>query len=108
MTCITCNNPETGAQSQSCSFSSEPVSKKYAYQKEKKYDSKNQEPEDDDEDADGGNENSEEDEDVEVVDKRRKFGSGKRSESIKAAPRLEKIVRIGDESKKPVRTVKKR
>ncbi|XP_023018384.2 uncharacterized protein [Leptinotarsa decemlineata] len=39
MTCTICKNPETGGNYEQCSYTSEPKEKKYAYVKEKKYDS---------------------------------------------------------------------
>lgn len=58
MKCSLCKNPETGAHSESCSFSSTPAEKKYAYIKERNYNSKDDEDEDDDDD-DGGEEGKE-------------------------------------------------
>lgn len=60
MTCSTCKDPVSGAHSESCSFSSAPADKKYAYIKQRAYNSKDEdkkkkqqrdeEEEDDDED----------------------------------------------------------
>lgn len=47
MKCTVCKNPETGAHSESCSFSSVPTDKKYAYIKERNYNSKDDEDDDD-------------------------------------------------------------
>lgn len=44
MRCSVCMNPETGAHSESCSYSSTPPEKKYAYTKERNYNSKDNEP----------------------------------------------------------------
>ncbi|CAG9855728.1 unnamed protein product [Phyllotreta striolata] len=38
-TCTVCRNPKTGANYEQCSYTSQPQEKKYAYVKEKKYDS---------------------------------------------------------------------
>lgn len=43
MTCSTCKDPVTGAHSESCSFSSAPADKKYAYIKQRAYNSKDDE-----------------------------------------------------------------
>lgn len=61
MTCSLCKNPETGAHSESCSFSSTPPEKKYAYTKERNYNSKdNEKDEDDGDDEEEGEEEEEE------------------------------------------------
>lgn len=59
MKCSLCKNPETGAHSESCSFSSTPAEKKYAYIKERNYNSKDDDDEDDDEEE-GEDEKNEE------------------------------------------------
>lgn len=43
MTCSTCKDPVSGAHSESCSFSSAPADKKYAYIKQRAYNSKDDE-----------------------------------------------------------------
>lgn len=50
MKCSICKNPETGAHSESCSFSSTPDEKKYAYVKERNYNSKDQDKDDEGDD----------------------------------------------------------
>lgn len=47
MECAVCKNPKTGAHSQSCTFSSTAPSKKYAYTKERNYNSRDQDDDDD-------------------------------------------------------------
>ncbi|XP_068629963.1 transcriptional regulator ATRX homolog [Battus philenor] len=47
MTCMTCKDPKTGGNYESCSYVTEPKNNKYAYSKERKFDS-NDEPEDSD------------------------------------------------------------
>lgn len=60
MTCSLCKNPETGAHSESCSFSSTPPEKKYAYTKERNYNSKdNEKDEDEGDDEEEGEEEEE-------------------------------------------------
>lgn len=61
MTCSLCKNPETGAHSESCSFSSTPPEKKYAYTKERNYNSKDNEKDEDegDEEEEDGEEEEE-------------------------------------------------
>lgn len=60
MTCSLCKNPETGAHSESCSFSSTPPEKKYAYTKERNYNSKDNEKDDDEGEDEEGDEEEEE------------------------------------------------
>ncbi|XP_055708897.1 DNA ligase 1-like [Phlebotomus papatasi] len=67
MECNICHDPKSGAKSESCSYASKPAAKKYAFIKEKKYNSK------DDED------DSEEDDEAEEQPKAR------RSESLRSA-----------------------
>jgi hypothetical protein len=98
MTCFTCKDPKNGAQSQSCSYSSEPVSKKYAYQKEKNYDSKNVEPSDDEEESDG-------EEESEISGESHTEG---KSANLKVAPTKKPKVVFRSANLKPIRSVKKR
>lgn len=70
MQCNVCKDPTTGSHSQSCSFSSTPPAKKYAYVKERNYNSKDQDKDkenedDEEEEEDEYGEDGEEDEDEE-------------------------------------------
>lgn len=65
MQCNVCKDPQTGSHSQSCSFSSTPPAKKYAYVKERNYNSKDQDKEKDEEEGDDDEENGEGDYDEE-------------------------------------------
>ncbi|XP_059618400.1 ABC transporter F family member 4-like [Phlebotomus argentipes] len=49
MECHICHDPKSGAKSESCSYASRPAAKKYAFVKEKKYNSKDDEDSDEDE-----------------------------------------------------------
>lgn len=62
MKCSLCKNPETGAHSESCSFSSTPPEKKYAYTKERNYNSKDNEKDEDEGDDEEEGEDEEEEE----------------------------------------------
>ncbi|XP_055681587.1 neurofilament heavy polypeptide-like [Lutzomyia longipalpis] len=46
MECHVCHDPKSGAKSESCSYASKPAAKKYAFVKERKYNSKDDEDED--------------------------------------------------------------
>lgn len=51
MTCSTCKDPVSGAHSESCAFSSAPADKKYAYIKQRAYNSKDDEKKKKDDDS---------------------------------------------------------
>lgn len=61
MRCSVCMNPETGAHSESCSYSSMPPEKKYAYTKERNYNSKDNEPLEEGDDEEEAEDEDEED-----------------------------------------------
>lgn len=62
MTCRICNDPKSGAKSQSCSYSSTPDAKKYAYVREKNYNSKDDPSKNDEEDGDSDDDEAESEE----------------------------------------------
>lgn len=67
MECSVCKNPKTGSHSEQCSFSSTAPAKKYAYTKERNYNSRDADDDADDDDADDSS-----DEEVEQPVKKRK------------------------------------
>ncbi|CAH0720835.1 unnamed protein product, partial [Brenthis ino] len=51
MSCMTCKDPKTGGNYESCSYVAEPKNNQYAYSKEKKFDSNDEPDEDEDENS---------------------------------------------------------
>lgn len=84
MVCHTCHNPKTGAKSESCSYSSEPNEKKYAYVREKSYNS-------DDEPNDEGKSDDEEETVEQVHEEKPKESPKKRLRANKKSSQLKAI-----------------
>ncbi|XP_052737400.1 uncharacterized protein LOC112053319 [Bicyclus anynana] len=88
MSCMTCKDPKTGGNYESCSYVAEPKNNKYAYSKERKYDS-NDDPEESEEKSETPKKSekltSKEDTDTHRQDSRNKAENEKPYSSYKQA-----------------------
>lgn len=87
MTCSTCKDPVSGAHSESCSFSSTPADKKYAYIKQRAYNSKDDEKKKKNDDSDEGDDEDKPEEDWEGDEEASNQNEKKVKPSTTPAPR---------------------